>query len=161
LTGILLDEMYPPALAQRLRDSGHDVLAVLDVEVGLASISDDDVLAWAARNNRCVVTENVSDFARLAALGVQHAGIVFVSAQRFPRTAKGLVRLGHALEAVLAAKQLPPQGGLTELILVAYCGDHQHSATTKGYWQDLPVGASRACRGGGVRATLRSVLNGG
>jgi hypothetical protein len=45
LTGVLLDEMYPPALAQRLRDKGHDVLAVLDVEVGLASRSDDDVLA--------------------------------------------------------------------------------------------------------------------
>ncbi|HET8683929.1 MAG TPA: DUF5615 family PIN-like protein [Micromonosporaceae bacterium] len=47
MTGILLDEMYPPWLAQRLRDNGHDVLAVLDVEVGLASRSDDE-LAWAA-----------------------------------------------------------------------------------------------------------------
>jgi hypothetical protein len=64
LTGVLLDEMYPPALAKRLRDKGYDVLAVLDVEVGLASRSDDDVLAWAARNNRCVVTENIRDFAR-------------------------------------------------------------------------------------------------
>jgi predicted nuclease of predicted toxin-antitoxin system len=103
--------MYPPALAQRLRDNGHDVVAVLDVQVGLASRSDEDVLAWAARNDRCVVTENVSDFARLAALGVQHCGIVFVSAQRFPRTANGLVRLGDALNAVLTAKGLPPRGG--------------------------------------------------
>ena len=94
LTGILLDEMYPPALAKRLRDSGHDVVAVLDVEVGLASRSDDDVLAWAARHSRCVVTENVSDFARLASLGVAHCGLVFVLAQRFPRTSSGLVRLG-------------------------------------------------------------------
>jgi predicted nuclease of predicted toxin-antitoxin system len=54
--------MYPPSLAQRLRDKGHDVVAVLDVAVGLASRSDDDVLAWAARNNRCVVTETVSDW---------------------------------------------------------------------------------------------------
>jgi predicted nuclease of predicted toxin-antitoxin system len=85
LTGILLDEMHPPALARRLRDNGHDVVAVLAVEVGLASRSDDDVLAWAARNNPCVITENVSDFARLAALGTQHAGIVFVSAQCWSR----------------------------------------------------------------------------
>jgi len=49
--------MYPLALAKRLRDKGCDVLAALDVEVGLSSRSDDDVLAWAARNNRCVVTE--------------------------------------------------------------------------------------------------------
>jgi predicted nuclease of predicted toxin-antitoxin system len=112
LTGVLLDEMYPPSLAQRLRDHGHDVVAVLDVEVGLASRSDDDVLAWAARNDRCVVTENVSDFARLATLGVEHAGIVFVSAKRFPRTANGLVRLGDALDAVLASKGLPPREGV-------------------------------------------------
>ncbi|MCP2327524.1 putative nuclease of putative toxin-antitoxin system [Hamadaea flava] len=112
MTGVLLDEMYPPALAKRLRDKGHDVLAALDVEVGLASRSDDDVLAWAARNNRCVVTENVSDFARLAAQGAAHAGIVFVSAQRFPRTSNGLVRLGDALEALLAEKHLPGPDGV-------------------------------------------------
>lgn len=112
LIGILLDEMYPPSLAQRLRDNGHDVVAVLDVEVGLASKADDDVLAWAARNGRCVVTENVSDFARLAARGAPHAGIVFVSVRRFPRTANGLVRLGDSLDRVLASKGLPPIGGV-------------------------------------------------
>lgn len=112
LTGVLLDEMYPPALAQRLRDKGHDVVAALDVEVGLASRSDDDVLAWAARNNRCVVTENISDFARLAAQGATHAGLILVSSQRFPRTAHGLVRLGDALEALLAANQLPGPDGV-------------------------------------------------
>jgi predicted nuclease of predicted toxin-antitoxin system len=112
VTGVLLDEMYPPSLAQRLRSVDQDVLAVLEVQVGLASRSDDDVLAWAARNNRCVVTENVSDFARLAALGVPHAGIIFVSAQRFPRTRNGLIRLGDALEAVLTANGLPPRGGV-------------------------------------------------
>lgn len=110
VTRVLLDEMYPPSLAQRLRDAGHDVQAVLDIQVGLASYSDDDVLAWAARNHRCVVTENVSDFARLAALAIPHAGIVFVSSQRFPRTAKGLNRIGDALEAILNAKELPPRG---------------------------------------------------
>jgi predicted nuclease of predicted toxin-antitoxin system len=110
VTGVLLDEMYPPSLAQRLRDAGHDVLAVLDIQVGLASHSDDEVLAWAARNDRCVVTENISDFARLAALAVPHAGIIFVSSQRFPRTANGLNRIGDALEAILNAKDLPARG---------------------------------------------------
>jgi Domain of unknown function (DUF5615) len=110
VTSVLLDEMYPPSLAQRLRDAGHDILAVLDIHVGLASHSDDDVLAWAARNDRCVVTENISDFARLAALAVPHAGMIFVSSQRFPRTANGLNRIGDALEAILNAKDLPPRG---------------------------------------------------
>jgi hypothetical protein len=107
--------MYPPALAQRLRTDGHDVVAVLDVEVGLASKSDEDVLTWAARNNRCVVTENVTDFARLAQQGFAHCGLVFVSSQRFPRTGSGLHRLGCALDALLSSKQLPGRDGITWL----------------------------------------------
>ncbi|WP_158647497.1 DUF5615 family PIN-like protein [Actinoplanes sp. ATCC 53533] len=102
--------MYPPALAQRLRTDGHDVVAVLDIEVGLASKSDEDVLTWAARNSRCVVTENVGDFARLAQRGVAHCGLVFVSGRRFPRTRSGLHRLGDALGALLSAKKLPGPG---------------------------------------------------
>lgn len=112
LTGLLLDEMYPPSLARRLRDGGHDVVAVLDVEVGLSSRSDEDVLAWAARHQRCVVTENVADFARLARQGVAHSGLIFVSAQRFPRTAAGLHRIGDALAFVLASKLLPGSDGI-------------------------------------------------
>lgn len=115
LTGVLLDEMYPPALAKRLRDNGQDVLAVLDVEVGLASRSDADVLLGAARTNRCVVTENVADFARLAAQGATHHGLIFVSAQRFPRTSSGLARLADALNALLDAKHLPGQDGIAWL----------------------------------------------
>ena len=107
LTRLLLDEMYPPALAQQLRASGHDVVAVLDVEVGLATRTDEDVLAWAARNGRCVVTENVGDFARLAQQGFGHAGIVLVSSRRFPRTASGLQRLAKTLDGVLAAGDVP------------------------------------------------------
>lgn len=115
LTGVLLDEMYPPALAQRLRTGGHDVVAALDVEVGLASKSDEDVLNWAARNNRCVVTENVSDFARLAQQGSAHCGLVFVSSRRFPRTATGLHRLESALAGMVSAKRLPGREGITWL----------------------------------------------
>jgi hypothetical protein len=111
VTGLLLDEMYPPSLAGQLRDHGHDVVAALEVEVGLSSKSDDDVLAWAARNNRCVATENVRDFARLASV-TPHAGIIFVSSQRFPRTRRGLARLAAALDDVLTAKRLPPADGV-------------------------------------------------
>ena len=114
VTGLLLDEMYPPALASELCGRGHDVVAALDVEVGLSSRSDDDVLAWAARHNRCVVTENVRDFARLASV-MPHAGIVFVSSQRFPRTRSGMGRLLEALDALLAADRVPPRDGVVWL----------------------------------------------
>lgn len=112
VTGVLLDEMYPPMLARGLRERGHDVVAVLDIEVGLASKTDDDVLAWAARNERCVVTENVSDFARLASLGVAHCGLIMVRALRYPRTSAGLVRIRDALDELLAAKGLPDRNNV-------------------------------------------------
>ena len=112
LTGILLDEMYPPALAHQLRSGGHDVVAVLDVEVGLAARTDEDVLAWAGRDNRCVVTENVSDFARMAQQGFRHAGIVFVSSRRFPRTPSGLHALAKALDRLLSAGDAPGPDGV-------------------------------------------------
>jgi hypothetical protein len=115
LTGLLLDEMYPPALAQQLRAGGHDVVAVLDIEAGLAAKTDEDVLAWAARNDRCVVTENVSDFARLAQQGFAHAGLIFVSSRRFPRTGSGLQRLAKALDEFLSAGELPGRDGVAWL----------------------------------------------
>lgn len=111
MTGMLFDEMYPPSLAHKLRANGHDVVAVLDLEVGLASRSDADVLAWAVRHERCVVTENVRDFARLAST-TPHAGIVFVALRRFPRTAAGLARLGTALGDLLVDSRLPAPGGV-------------------------------------------------
>jgi hypothetical protein len=104
--------MYPPWLARRLREAGHDVVAVLDIEVGLAAKSDEDVLTWAGRNGRCVVTENVADFARLAQQGFAHGGLVFVGGRRFPRTAAGLDRLAKALDAMLTAAEAPGPDGV-------------------------------------------------
>ena len=114
MIGLLLDEMYPPAIAAKLRANGYDVVAALDVEVGLASRSDDDVLAWAGRNGRCLVTENVRDFARLAPV-TSHAGIIFVSAQRFPRTGNGLARLVSALDRMISSGRTPPADGVVWL----------------------------------------------
>ncbi|MCP3787713.1 hypothetical protein NLX85_30565 [Micromonospora sp. A3M-1-15] len=50
MTGLLLDEMYPPALARRLRERDHDVLAALDLEVGLAAkrLPGPDGVTWLA-----------------------------------------------------------------------------------------------------------------
>jgi predicted nuclease of predicted toxin-antitoxin system len=115
VTGLLLDEMYPPSLAQQLRTAGHDVVAVLEVEVGLAARTDEDVLTWADRSDRCVVTENVADFARLAQQGFRHSGLVLVSSRRCPRTASGLQRLAKALDAFLSAGELPGRDGITWL----------------------------------------------
>lgn len=61
MTGLLIDEMFPPATAALLRERGHDAFHVS--EVGLRAV-DDTLVAEAARaGQRAVVTENVIDFA--------------------------------------------------------------------------------------------------
>lgn len=58
----LIDEMFPPAAAQQLREDGrHAAEHVRDV--GLAGAPDDEVISFARAHEAVVVTENVADFA--------------------------------------------------------------------------------------------------
>lgn len=59
----LIDEMFGPAVAERLRRAGHDAQQVGDV--GLSGAEDASVLAWSAVQSRFVVTENAVDFVPL------------------------------------------------------------------------------------------------
>jgi len=56
----LIDEMFPTAVAELLRDYGHDAVHV--AEVGLRAAEDVQVAAVARAEGRAVVTENVADF---------------------------------------------------------------------------------------------------
>lgn len=69
-----LDEHMDPAIATGLRRRGVDVTTT--VEEGLAGASDLEQLAYAARNDRVLVTRD-SDFLALSSEGVPHAGIAF------------------------------------------------------------------------------------
>ena len=61
MTTFLVNEMFPPAVAELLRDTyGHDVVHVS--EIGLRSADDVQVAAVARADGRAVVTENVADF---------------------------------------------------------------------------------------------------
>ncbi|MGH4010420.1 MAG: DUF5615 family PIN-like protein [Pseudonocardiaceae bacterium] len=53
---LLLDEMYPPTLADALRDKGHGVIAVA-ASAELAGSDDATVLDVATGDGRCLVTE--------------------------------------------------------------------------------------------------------
>jgi Domain of unknown function (DUF5615) len=105
---LLLDEMYPPALARAISDRGHDVLAVAAL-ADLAGSPDEAVLAAASAAGRCLVTENVRDFAVLIR-HVHHQGVLFVNAQRWPRTPGGIKRLAEALDQAIRAGHIPGQG---------------------------------------------------
>lgn len=106
---LLLDEMYPPALAEQLREHGHDVLAVAALP-DLVGSADDQVLEAATGAGRCLVTENVRDFAVLTRR-TAHSGVLFVAGVRWPRSPGGIKRLAEAISALIACGQLPGPGG--------------------------------------------------
>jgi hypothetical protein len=62
VASFLIDEMFPVAAAELLRDTdGQDAVHV--GEVGLRAADDAQVAATARAESRAVVTENVADFA--------------------------------------------------------------------------------------------------
>jgi hypothetical protein len=86
---LLLDEMHAPSIGEALQSKGFDVVPVAGISSALKSLSDPDLLSFAATMGRAVVTENIVDFRGLAdawaANGRQHGGIVYTLNSRFPR----------------------------------------------------------------------------
>lgn len=101
----LLDEMYPARLAEWLGEHGHDVRAVVHTPE-LVGVDDATVLDAATAGGRCLVTENVRDFAVLVR-HMRHAGVLFVNAKRWPRTRNGIGPLVNALDKTIANGQIP------------------------------------------------------
>jgi len=85
---LLLDEHYSEEIASRLRDAGHDVIAVV-VDPDLRAQPDEEIFRRAAAGGRRVVTENVKDFRpllqRAYASGDPVAELLLVPPGRFPR----------------------------------------------------------------------------
>jgi hypothetical protein len=107
---LLLDEMYPASLADALRAHDHDVQAIVE-SAELRGCDDATVLQVASEAGRCLVTENVRDFALLARHS-GHAGVLFVHGRRWPRSAVGISRLAVAIHHTVTDGRLP---GMDEL----------------------------------------------
>lgn len=104
---LLLDEMWPPAVAAALRERGHEVVAVAE-RADLRGQPDEVVFATAQSERRAVVTENVSDFRPLAAqtvsAGRAYFGLILTSNRGYPRADhRTAMRLRSALDALLEA----------------------------------------------------------
>lgn len=110
---LLLDEMYPPAVADQLRARGHDVVSVHDSDYRyLEGALDKEVFAAALAEERALVTENVPDLRRLEAdalaRGEAHAMLIFTSNRQFPRGEPGTIgRLVEALHVLLNEAPMP------------------------------------------------------
>jgi hypothetical protein len=109
---LLLDEMHAPVVAAKLRDRGHDVLAVAEQD-DLRALTDEQLFRWASERDRRIVTENVKDFAPLLrrAEELRHhaAPLLFTSIRTFPRTRRNPGPMIDALDTWLrAAKASEP-----------------------------------------------------
>ncbi len=85
---LLVDEMYPPAIAAQLRERGGDVEAVTERRE-LRALADTDIFALAQQEQRAIVTENIADFSVIAdgydQRGHAHYGLVLVPPSSYPR----------------------------------------------------------------------------
>lgn len=103
---LLIDEMYPPAIAEQLRDRRHDVDAVTE-RPELRALADADILAVAQQEQRAVVTENIDDFSVIAdsydQRGHPHFGLVLVPPSSYPRGNPGTIgRMVTELDRLLS-----------------------------------------------------------
>lgn len=98
---LLLDEMIPGRIADQLRSSSRDCIAVSE-DVALRGLEDAEVFAFAQSEGRVVVTYDRDDYLELHREYVRdartHEGLVIVNPNRFPpaqtaRLAKALRRL--------------------------------------------------------------------
>ena len=100
---LALDHHYPTAIADGLRSRGHHVVTLL--ERGWHQLDDAEVLERCSAEGLTLVTNNVADFARIARdwqqEGRSHAGLVFTSDARWPRSRKASGQLTAALDAML------------------------------------------------------------
>ena len=114
-TGLVLDEMFSPAIAAALRDFGHEVVAVAE-RGELRAMSDEELFAWATARGWWLLTENVKDFRPILLRALQSdlpgTGILYTSSRSFPRSRKNPGPLIEALRDWLETG--PPDSPLTE-----------------------------------------------
>lgn len=107
---LLIDEMYPPVIAERLREAGHDAVSVIELP-DLIGQDDAEVCEFAASSLRSVVTENAADFLVLAkersALGRATPSLLITSNRAFPRHSPSFV--GRAVRALSAFCDMHPE----------------------------------------------------
>jgi hypothetical protein len=91
---LLIDEMYPPSIAEQLRDRGGDAEAVTE-RPELRALADTHLFALAQQEQRTVVTENIDDFSVIAGNYDQrsqpHFGLVLVPHSSYPRSSTATI----------------------------------------------------------------------
>ena len=104
---LLLDEMISFRVAGRLRDLGHDVVAIKRDRPELEQRADAELLLDMAAERRAIVTTNVRDLRvvheRMLAGGEDHYGIIFTLDDTLPRNKASISLWVQTLDAFLRA----------------------------------------------------------
>lgn len=105
---LLLDEMWAPAIAEALRDRGHEVVAMAE-RPDLRGMPDEAIFEAAQAAGLVIVTENVVDYRPLAAAAVRagraHPPLIFTSNRAYPRANRRTAgRLVSGLDALLSTR---------------------------------------------------------
>jgi hypothetical protein len=96
-----LDENVDPDVARALRR--HSIDVTTSAEAGLLSTEDVAQLAYARQEDRVIVTHD-SDFLRMAAQGVDHAGIAYC--HKSARSVGDIIRTLMLICEVLAPEEI-------------------------------------------------------
>jgi len=103
-----LNEHLSPRLAGQLRTYGFDVTSTLELD--MVEADDDEQLAYAASNQRAIVTFNHTDFAvrhaRYLAEGKDHWGIVLSTEETIDALRRRLLRLLNTLSSEALKNQI-------------------------------------------------------
>lgn len=106
---LVLDHHYPAVIATALRARGLDAATLLDRD--WHHLDDEALLLHCADAGLVLVTNNVADFAVIARRwqmeGRAHAGLVFTSDARRPRTRAASGAMVEALAELMIAESAP------------------------------------------------------
>jgi len=76
LVKLYSNENFPFPVVEELRNSGYDVLTIQETGSAGTAMSDEDVLAFAYKENRILLTLNRRHFIRLHNSKYLHSGII-------------------------------------------------------------------------------------
>ena len=92
------NENFPLPVVEELRTLGHDVVTIQETGKADQALPDDEVLRFATKENRAVITLNRRHFIRLHHEQPQHAGIIVCTVD--PDFARQAERIHQSISAL-------------------------------------------------------------
>jgi predicted nuclease of predicted toxin-antitoxin system len=82
MANLYSNENFPLDLVLLLRQQGHNIVTSYESGQANQGITDEDVLTFATKSDRSVITLNRDDFLKLHRLGINHSGIIICKDDR-------------------------------------------------------------------------------